>query len=52
MYPVLNEASCHGDVWGSGGIAPHILNLHHVINLPKHGGGKFYIITISGPSIE
>jgi hypothetical protein len=25
--PMLNLAPRHGDVWGSGGIAPHILNL-------------------------
>jgi len=26
-YPVLNLASCHKDVWESGGIAPCIPNL-------------------------
>jgi hypothetical protein len=27
MYPVLNWAPLHADIWGSGGIAPSILNL-------------------------
>jgi len=27
MYPVLNQASCHEDLWGSGGTVPWILNL-------------------------
>jgi len=27
MYPLLNKATCHEDLRGSGGIAPHILNL-------------------------
>jgi len=26
-YPVLHEALCHEDVWGSEGVAPRILNL-------------------------
>jgi hypothetical protein len=27
VVPVFNSASCHEDIWGSEGIAPHILNL-------------------------
>jgi len=27
VFPVLNHVPCHEDVWGSGGIAPHIFNL-------------------------
>jgi len=27
MNPVLNKTQCHEDAWGSGGIAPYILNL-------------------------
>jgi hypothetical protein len=27
MYPHVNQAPHHEDIWGSGGIAPHILNL-------------------------
>jgi len=27
MYPVLNSATHHGDIRGSGGIAAHVLNL-------------------------
>jgi len=26
-YPLLNEASQHGDIWGSGSVALHIFNL-------------------------
>jgi hypothetical protein len=26
-YPLLNQAPCHEDVWGSGGVTSVILNL-------------------------
>jgi hypothetical protein len=27
VFPMLNQVQCHKDVGGTGGIAPHILNL-------------------------
>jgi len=27
IYPLINQAAHHEDIWGSGGITPHILNL-------------------------
>jgi hypothetical protein len=31
--PLLNSESCHEDIWGNGGIAPHILNLGTTVQL-------------------